>query len=333
MNIQLTEAMAGNGNPRAALTPFRKQILYLLHKHQSVNYIENTLLLSREYILSELQPLVDYNLLEVTDHGVFPAFFMATKEEVEYVLQESQALATRIATYLEEQWGTFSAQASRLLAQNQVFQERAFFLIGDRLLDIGLLDALTLTPLMPPAPRRPSVLSPDDRYYLWMIEGMAEQRGKYGQRATQLSMQNWYLFTFGEYSIQGKLNTERLDVEQNAQQYIANNPNSSVVQISSALRVDFYTREFCVSWDKAMFEYSVQVVTILMNYERQIRSVYANTASSRYYKTGFSEFICWYIHVVYAQVIDMLAELNLVAIPSSRFSAVIWYEDIARKRF
>ncbi len=105
--------------------------------------------------------------------------------------------------------------ATLTISHTHTLTKLAILLVGDRIFDVGLLDALAAAgELMPAAPPRPSPTDPQARYYFWLIAGEAAQLGRYGQRVTALPWPGWELATFGQYQLDGQPNTalEALEV-------------------------------------------------------------------------------------------------------------------------
>lgn len=331
----LTEAMAGMGDPRSILTPLRKQILFQLHQNPDPNSISQTLSLTSDQVKLELQSLAEFSLLTQNAIFAYPEFLIVDRSEVQLVLSHASQLADKVTQYVKQVWHQIKNHTDELssIENDDSFQKHAFFLVGDRLLDIKLLDALASTSFMPPPPLRPSPKSPLDRYYFWMIEGSVEQRGKYGQRTTELSDDNWYLFTFGKYFIQNEVNKDRIKLESKVKVAVSEHGEIDSAKIGNLLGITTYSQQNCIYWDNAMSKYADNISNIILEVANELQQLHSQLYSSTYYETGFAEFICWYDHVMYAYVIDQLVDLNLITIPSSQFVATIWYEDIIGKVF
>lgn len=332
---RLHEAMAGHGNPRRVLTPLRKQLLRDLHDVPLLTHLATVSHLSSDALQRELAPLVAAHLLSVHNGIYHPTFLVTNQAETERVTTHAARMAGRLAEYLLQHWDVMiSASHALTVVQQTSFAHMAFFLVGDRLLDIGLLDALAgMGTLMPPAPARPSTDDPTARFYLWMIEGRADQLGKYGQRAIALRLPDWYLLTFGQYRINGHVNTSRAALEAAAEAAREDHPTLPPWELGGMLNISTFTQAESGYWTATTHQYAADLAAIYQAEELALRQLYASLHASSYAPHSFGEFFCWYDHVAYACAIDMLAEAGVLVIPDQRYAAAIWYEETQTKAF
>lgn len=335
-NLQRLHAiMAGNGNPYGVLTPTRKRLLRALHDNVAISEIATTLGMTASDIQDELTPLITAHLVMRHGEHYQPAFFIASATETQRVTEHAHDTGRMLANRLLAQWDEIESTYQQLvISRDWAFSDLAFLLVGDRILDIGLLDAFARDgKLMQPAPARPSPDSPKARYYFWMIEGAEDQLGRYGQRATPLPWENWYLLTFGQYRLNGRSNQAREALESKAHDALEENQVNHLRTLAELLNIPAFDQEDTHRWSKYVQSSADDLMRIYRNRGGSMRQLYTTLHASRYAPYGFSEFFCWYDHVAYAHALDVLASANVLSIPEQRFIAALWYEQPEANNF
>lgn len=324
--VGLHAIMAGSGKPYAAMTSSSQQLLMKLHQGISYDLIAAQLGLSDDELQATLNCLLDYCLIESDGNSYRPTFFIANEDEVQRVVAHAQGIGYIFARQLLGDWHRLETLFNQLsLSKIGAFADYAFILVGDRLLDVGLLYTLMDNhDLMPPAPERPSPDAPDAHYYFWMIEGTEDQLGKYGQNQMTLKWSNWFLITFGQYHIQGEPNHKRNLLHQRAKAILeqADSPES----LSQQLGIQLIEPDDSVLWATGINPYINTIVQIYRQQETSIRDLYSGLHASHYAPYGFAEFFCWYDHLVYSTAIDMLIETKHISFPEPCFASAIWHE-------
>jgi DNA-binding transcriptional ArsR family regulator len=326
---RLHAIMAGSGNPYGVLTPLRKRLLRALHDGAALDDLPEAFGLSQDEVRKELAPLADASLLHLDGSDCYPTFFIADAAETDRVFGHAETVGKELGETLLRQWGDFEALRNRLeIGDAWGFRALSFLLVGDLILDIGLLDALARDrTLMPGAPRRPSPEDPKARFYFWMIDGDWSRLGRYGQRSRPLPWANWYVTTYGEYWINGAPNEHRGRFEAEALALVEDGRAETPDRLAELVAVprigegDFrlWTRETRATLDG--------LVAVYRGNEASIRGLYSDLRASAYAPHGFAEFFCWYDHVAYAGAIDFLVEARVMTIPENRYVAAIRYDD------
>ncbi len=330
----LNLAMAGNGDPYAVLSPRLLRVLRDLGSGLPLSEVATRAATSVAALRAELAPLVAASLVSERGEGYRPGFCILDREEVMQTDRHAAVVGERLAGLLLERWDVLVA-AYRELAVSKVcaFADLAFFLVGDRILDVGLLDALAEQgSLMPAAPARPSPTLPEARYYLWMIAGVPEQLGRYGQRTTGLPWPGWQLLTFGEYHAAGGPLAARGALEARATS-LAAAPGADPAALAASLDVPLLGSADTARWSAVAREHCRALVAIYAAEEATLRRLYGDFATGRAAPERFGEFFCWYDHVAYAHAIDALVAAGAFALPADRFAAVLWQEGHAPGAF
>ena len=332
---RLHAAMAGTGDPYAALTPLRLRLLRGLHDAVPVSTLASSTGLTFDRLLAELDPLRAASL--VTDASGYPrpSFLVVTSGETARVDVHAAATGQQLAARIRAHWATIVDGYARLaVSATTALAGIAFLLVGDRVLDVGLLDGLAREhTLMPPAPARPSPGHPDARYYFWMIEGNHAQLGRYGQRVTPLADETWSLLTFGEYTRGDVPNDARDRLEGNVKAYLAADPARTPARLAGHLGLPLIDQEDARAWWGTVRACVDDLVGVYRGGGPALRRLYAGLSAGAYLHDGFGEFVCWYDHLAYAHAIDTLAEQGLLTIPPARFSAAIWQDPPESSRF
>jgi len=327
--------MAGNGNPYQYLTPLRKQLIWALHHRYDVAHLMRLFALPLDRIRDELVPLVDAHLVREHRGAYEPTFFIADAAETAQVTHHAQHTSRALAAYCVQQWHYLQQRFEELLLESHVsFTDLAFFLVGARVLDVGVLDSLARdASLMPPAPSRPSPDNADARYYFWMVNGSYEQLGHYGQRATSLPWNHWYLPTFGQYEMNGQPNRHRTQFEAYARTSADDHSSRDALALATTLTIPGFTPQQSKQWTEHTRVYTDAITAIYHQQLSGILTLYSGLKSGMRRPENFGEFFCWYHHVAYAHAIDHLVESEKIRIPEHRYTAAIWYEEPEHKTF
>ncbi len=320
--------MAGNGNPYIYLTCQRLRILNALRDQPTLDDLATSVQLTREDLSAELQPLRDAHLITEAGGRLKPTFLIANRDETQRVDAHAARIGERIAECDLGQQSTIAAAFGQLAVSNTTtWDEISFLLIGDRILDVGLLDALAREgTLMPSAPARPSPDNPEARYYCWMIEGEHDHLGRYGQRTTKLPRDGWELITFGQYTIGDEPIAEREWLERVAPAFVEADSERTPTDVARHLRlplIDCADAEYWWSFARGVAD---DLLSVYLNAQRDLDRLYASLGASDYLTDGFGEFFCWYDHLAYAHAIDALAAAGAVTIPERRFTGAVWQE-------
>ncbi len=311
--------MAGRGNPYAMLTDARKLLLYALH-NAAPDAIQN---IQGE---TELKPLVEASLVKQCADGTYrPTFFIADAHEVERVNHQARETGLQLAARVKMSWSTLQSAFAKLhVSEKFSFAEQAFFLVGDCVLDVGLLNALARDGnLLTPAHARLSPNFPEARYCFWMIEGDADSLGCYGQRYTPLPWHHWTLLTFERYRTKSQPITSRSTLEQHLQQLAPTVPNATALGRRAALAT--YNSQAVMLWEQTTRPLCNDLVQVYNREQTHLKTLFASCHSSIYAPESFGDFFCWYDHLAYAHAIDELIATGYLELPQSGFTTALWY--------
>lgn len=327
--LPLYMSMAGRGNPWSALTTLRKQLMRGLYDQLTFSELAEAFELSVADIKSELAPLVSTQLVKEVDESYQPAFFIANSAQTQRITDHALRTGQALAAHLWNRWDDLEAHYMRLSVSDIFsFQDLAFLLVGGRLLDIGLLEALTKDKsLLLPAPARPSPDRPDARYYFWMIEGDLTKLGKYGQEDVSLPWPNWHFLTFGQNFIDGQFNNARQAIEEKSNELVdkklVENPHS----LAEKLNIPLVAPKDAEYWLKTVKSYSEELNAIYNDSKDELRRLFVSLDTSRPSPEYFGDFICWYVHYAYACAIDDLVMKGAMRFPTHHFTAALWYRE------
>lgn len=326
---RLHAIMAGNGNPYAVLTPLRRQLIRALHDGLTAEELAATFGLSTENATAELAPLVDASLVHQADDTYVPSFFVADADETCAGAKLADHIGRQLAEFLLNRWGEFVETYRRMAIHgDHEFASVSFLLVGDLILDVGLLDALARDGrLMPRAPARPSPGHPDAHYYFWMIDGSHDHLGRYGQRAIDLPWAPWIHVSFGQYWIDGVLNQPRDDHYRNVLRILDEGGADSPEQLARAIRAPVIGKDDSLLWRRTARKTAGGLVGVYRDAEPALRAYFGSTRSANAQTAAFAEFFCWFDHVAYASAIDVLADEGVLRIPESRYITAVLYED------
>jgi hypothetical protein len=322
-------SMAGSGGPWKALTKERRSLLRALHDGLSLERLADIFGMSTEEILFEIKSMQKASLVKEENGRYIPTFFIASSSETQKVYSHSKSTGKMLAETLFSQWDELERSYSKLsISSSHPFKEQAFMLVGSRLLDIGLLGALSHDKsLLTPSPSRPSPGRPDSRYYFWMVEGELEHLGKYGQSDIPLPQENWYFLTFGQSWICGKRNEARKAIEEKYEEIMKSNRAENPESIAKDLNTPLLTKKDSLIWRDVTEQISDSLLNKLKAQSTELRQFFRNLKASQYAHNSFGEFFCWYIHLAYNWAIDTLIEKRVMNLPPERFSAIILYRE------
>jgi hypothetical protein len=324
----LQAVMAGNGTPYAVLTPLRKQLLRALYDEMSLVQISFQFGMPIREIQAELAPLVEASLARDHDGRYAPTFFIADAEETRRVADHAAETGAVLAACLQEQWDDIEQVYRQLsISRSHTLIQTAFFLIGNLILDTGMLDTLARdATLMPGAPARPSPDSPDAHYYFWMVEGNADDLGHYGAQAIALPQAGWFLITFGRYHIDEKPNTARQGWTANAHDLLQKIPNIVPKILAERLNALLLDEADARRWADCVQAQTQRLLQFWHSQRAALNQLYGTLKAVRYAPYGSAEFFCWYNHLAFAAAIDMLAYAGDLLIPEAQFSAAVCYQ-------
>lgn len=328
-NKKIYCSMAGSGDPWSALTRLRRCVLLALHDGLTVGRLSEVFNISVEQIISELHPLIESSLVKAVNSQYTPDFFISNRSETKQVYSHSKSTGKALAEALLADWDQLEQSFSQLsLSKAYSLKEQGFIFIGARILDLGVLGALTRDEtLLETAPPRPSPERPDGRYYFWMVEGEPEHLGKYGQDDTDLSWTNWHLLNFGQTMIGGIVNLKRKAFEAKSANIIKSKATESPESLAKILNVPFLTKEDSNAWAQVSRQVSSKLLKILKQKSPKFRNFYGTLKASKYANNSFGEFFCWYYHLAYAWAIDELQEKGAIIIPPERYSGIVIYRE------
>ncbi len=326
---RLYPSMAGRGDPWPVITLQRLQIMMALHHGESVSQIAKRLNVNSSHIYAEIQPLLEYHLLEIRNQRIIPSIFIADQKEAELTYDFAQIIGNRLAQVIIQDWNGIENTFSRLsIGRDCSLKKMGFMLIGSRIIDIGVLGALVRDKtLLAPAPHRPCPLQSDARYYFWIVEGKDTHLGKYGQEDTQLRWPGWHVLNFGQSKIDGKTNRKRTELEKKIVYMAQSDQISSPQKIAEYLKIPCLNPEESEIWELICTQQSRMLLMTLKENETEIRDFYRSLKSSGYSDDSFGDFFCWFYHLVMAATIDHLEKKGVIAIPTERCCGLVMYRN------
>lgn len=322
-------SLAGSGDPWSVFTSLRKQILRVLHDYPELDHVSRIIGKPEDEIKREIEPLIEASLAYKENNLYRPSFLVTNEKETALVVSQADRIGSYLADKLLDQWETIIADINSLeVMERYHINDIAFFLVGGRLLDIGLLEALsTTTDLMPQAPPRPSPDRPDAHYYFYMVEGEHENLGKYGQDETKLLQTGWYYITFGRNVIDDIPNQPRADLDKKCSEILNTHNNISPDQLGVKLKIPVFNPSDAETWTNAAARYSSELLGVYGDYQKELLDLHSTLKSGEYAPNSIGEFVCWFAHVAYCSAIDTLVSAGVMKIPEHRFQAAIWYRE------
>ena len=167
-NSEIILSMAGSGDPWSYLKPSSKLTLRALHDGYSLVDIQSMFQISEDDLLEKIRLLADANLVK-KEHGKYsPAFLIVDAAEATNTFNHAKRFGRIIADELVNNLREIATRFSQLeISEQYTLHELSLVLVGSKILDIGLLEALARDrALLGPAPTRPSPNRPDAQYYL-----------------------------------------------------------------------------------------------------------------------------------------------------------------------
>jgi hypothetical protein len=328
-------SLAGSGNPWGHLTRTRVKILKELHAGLKPVEVAEIVNLSNEELKSELQTLLDSNLILKTNDQYRPSFLIVDRAETELVYKHASSFGTILADYVEKKYPEIEKSYAGLqVSKVYDFKDVAFLFIGGRMVDIHLLGNLVSnTDFMPHAPSRPSPDRPDAHYYFWMIEGEKKHLGEYGLDDIDTPWPNWYYFSFGQNLINGKVNSGRKEMESRYSELIESGRIDTPEILSQQLAIPLVTKDDSKKWAAIADEHAAILAKYFIEKEQSIRALHSELKSGRYAPHSLGELFCWYVHIAYSVTIDHLESRGILPIPSERYQAAIWYNENSKEGF
>jgi len=192
LKVKICLSMAGSGNPWDYFKPSSKLTLRALHDGYTLREIQELLQISEEELMEKINLLIDANLLRKENENYYPTFLIVNRIEAKKTYEHAKKFGRIIADELNENWKELMDDYPNLEASKKYTTEKlSLVLIGSKLLDIGLLEALVKDgTLLLTAPTRPSPDRPDAKYYFYMKDGKTEYLGKYGENEKDLPWEN-----------------------------------------------------------------------------------------------------------------------------------------------
>lgn len=326
-NIVLS--MAGSGNPWDYFQPSSKHTLRALHDGYSLSEIQELLHVSEEELLEKVNRLIDASLVKREDGEYHPTFLIVDREETKKTFHHSERMGRMISDELTKNLGRLNRKFTELeISKAYSIDDLSLVLIGSKILDIGLLEALVKDrALLRPAPKRPSPERPDAQYYFFMIDGQPEHLGKYGEDSIDLPWEKWTFVTFGQNVVDNKENIPREQLEERCNETLKKKEIKNPEDLAEALNVPLLSREDSLAWKKTSMTVADHILIRVKKRERELTQFYNDLKASRYASNSLGEFMCWYIHIAYAWAIDFLVEEGIISMPDGKFGSLIIYTE------
>jgi hypothetical protein len=184
-------ADASEYNPYNAFQPqVRKGIIVGLHIGCSVEYMAKSLNVPKKELLNHLEFLRDAEFVIEKNGRMFPAFFVALKEDVLRTKKASIDLGEKLAKLYEARWESIIETYRKLSVSSRFnFDRVGFVLVGAYSLDM-IEKFAEEGKIMPKAPKRKA-----GSFYMWGVENGMNALGRYGMHSGQLG--EYGFATFG----------------------------------------------------------------------------------------------------------------------------------------
>ena len=321
--------MAGSGDPWSYLKPSSKLTLRALHDGYSLVDIQNMFQISEDDLLEKIRLLADANLVK-KEHGKYsPTFLIVDAAEATNTFNHAKRFGRIIADELVNNLKEIATKFSQLeISEQYTLHELSLVLVGSKILDIGLLEALARDrTLLGPAPTRPSPNRPDAQYYLFMIDGPPEYLGKYGENSEDLPWANWTLVTFGQNVVQGKKNHPRENLEARCNEILKKQKLKKLEELADMLQIPVLSQRDSLAWRETAKNVAHQILLKIKENEDELLHFYSSLKVSKCANSSVGEFMCWYFHVAYAWAIDFLVEEKIIHMPDEKFGSMIIYSE------
>ncbi len=321
--------MAGSGNPWDYFQPSSKLTLRAIHDGHSLAEIQELLHISEEELLGKVNLLIDASLVKRENGKYHPTFLIVDKDETKKTFHHSEKIGRMISDELMKNFARLSRKFTELeISKVYSIDDLSLVLIGSKILDIGLLEALVKDRvLLRPAPKRPSPKRPDAQYYFFMIDGQPEHLGKYGEDSIDLPWEEWTFVTFGQNIVDDRENILREQLEERCNEGLKNKEIENPEDLANALNVPLLSREDSLAWKKISMAVADHILIRVKKRERELTQFYNNLKASRYASNSLGEFVCWYIHIAYSWAIDFLVEKGIISMPDEKFGSLIIYTE------
>lgn len=328
---RLHAAMVGIGNPYRALTPARLPLLPALLDHPDLVGLAEALDWSADEVRSDLATLAAAGIVALEGERARPLATIADASEVARVAESARRAGALLAEAIASVWPLVEAVWPRLdVSRSHTLAEMSFLLVGDRLLDVGLLDALAVDGrLMPPAPPRQDRDDPTARYYLCVVEGEPTALGQYGQRATALPWPGWSHLTFGRYGTPAAPNATRARYDERLRAAFAADPPGDPAALAWQTGVPYVDAHDARVWDGFARALASELVGGYYGLLGELTALFESLRVATLGATTFGEFFCWYDHLAYAHAIDALVAAGRIVMPAGAVTAAIWHEGDA----
>lgn len=324
----LHAAMVGIGNPYRVLTPGRLPLLAGLLEHPEAAELAAALGRDEPEVRADLAALAAAGIVAREGERCRPLAMVADAAEVALVDASARRAGALLAQAVASVWPLVEAVWPRLDAsRSHTLAEMSFLLVGDRLLDVGLLDALAADGrLMPPAPPRQDRDDPAARYYLCVVAGEATALGQYGQRATALPWPGWAHLTFGRYGTPTAPNRERGRHDARLRATLGDaDPPDGPAALARQLGVPFVDAHDTRVWDGFARALASELVGGYYGLLPELTALFERLRVATLGATTFGEFFCWYDHLAYAHAIDALVAAGRIVLPHGAVTAAIWH--------
>lgn len=328
-NSNIILSMAGSGNPWDYIKPSSKLILRALHDGYSTEEIQELFQISEEELFKSINLLIDANLVRKENKKYHPTFLIVDEEETKKTFHHAEKIGRVIADELTNSLGELKNEFSKLeTSREHVLDDLSLVLIGSKILDIGLLEAMIKDrALLGPAPKRPSPERPEAQYYFFMIDGKPEHLGKYGENSKDLPWEDWTFVTFGQNRIEDKGNIPREKLEERCDDLLEKRRPEKPEDLAEELDVPILSREDSLAWRETAKKVANRIMLKVKEKEKEVLQFYESLKVNRYANNTLGEFMCWYIHVAYAWAIDFLVEERTILMPSTKFGSLIIYVE------
>jgi len=328
-NSNVFLSMAGSGNPWDYFKPSSKLTLRALHDGYSLAEIQKLFQVSKEELLEKINLLMDANLLRKENQKYYPTFLIVNEEETKKTYNHAKEIGRIIADELVKNWEKIKEDFAKLnISRKYSIKDLSLVLVGSKILDIGLLEALVKDrTLLMPAPNRPSLKIPDAKYYFYMIDGKTEHLGKYGEDETDLKWENWTFVTFGQNIVNDKHNEPREKLEEKCSEILKHQLLEKPEDLALKLNVPILSQEDSLAWKETTKKIANCLLLKLKEKEDELLQFYSNLKVSSYTNNNLGEFICWYIHIAYAWAINFLVEEKIIYMPDEKFGSLIIYTE------